>query len=119
MSSNSGEEIHQMKRSRLDHPSGWLEITRYETVRLLIDALLEVPPDHRFNKSALQRRTGVSRESIREHLPLLVECGILIEHDSGPWPEYQLNSDGKVTKELFALNSAVNSVLAGEPKNAP
>lgn len=105
------------KQARLDNPSGWLKLTRYQTVRLLIDALLESSPGHEFNKTELERRTGVSREAIREHLPLLVEMGVVEEVNESGWPEYKLNDEGKVTKELFELNSAVNSVLAGEPKN--
>ncbi|WP_460922713.1 winged helix-turn-helix domain-containing protein [Salinarchaeum chitinilyticum] len=116
MPTEDGSEF-DMKQSRLDNPSGWIELTRYETVRLLIDALLEAPPGYQFNKSELERRTGVSREAIREHLPRLIELGIVERLESGAWPEYQLNDDGKVTKELFELNSAVNSVLSGEPKS--
>jgi DNA-binding transcriptional ArsR family regulator len=106
------------KQARLDDPSGWIELTRYQTVRLLIDALLESSPNHQFNKSELERRTGMSRESIREHIPRLIELGIIEEVENGGWPEYRLNDDGKVTKELFELNSAVNSVLAGESKES-
>lgn len=104
------------KQSRLDDPSGWLKLTRYESVRLIIDALLEAPPDYRFNKSELTRRSGLSREAIREHIPLLVELGVVREVDTEAWQEYELNSNGKVTKELFELNSALNSVLSGESK---
>ena len=116
MTSTGGDEF-DMKESRLAQPSGWIKLTRYETVRLVIDALLEAPPEYRFNKSELARRAGVSTEAIREHLDTLIDLGVVEEVDGSEWPEYQLNDEGKVTKELFELNSAVNSVLAGEPKN--
>jgi len=116
MTSNDETEF-DMKQSRLDNPSGWIALTRYETVRLLVDALLEAPPEYQFNKSELERRTGVSAEAIRKHLPTLIEMGIVEEVEGSEWPEYRLNDDGKVPKELFELNSAVNSVLGGEPKN--
>ena len=107
-----------MKKSRIEeHPSGWMKLTRYETVRLIVDALLEASPDHKFNKSELERRTGASREAIREHLPLLVELGVVEEINDGNWAEYKLNEDGKVTRELHRLSSALNSVLSGETKN--
>lgn len=112
----SGTSDFDIKQSRLDNPSAWVKLTHYESVRLIIDALLEAPPDYQFNKSELKRRTGLSREAIREHLPLLIELGVVREVDTEAWPEYQLNTDGKVTKELFALNSALNSVLSGESK---
>jgi len=113
----SDESGFDVKQARLSKSSGWLELTRYQTVRLLIDALLESSPGHKFNKSELERRTGVSRESIRERIPQLIELGVVEEVDDGGWPEYQLNDDGKVTKELFQLNSAANSVLSGGSKN--
>jgi len=112
----SGTSDFDMKQSRLDNPSAWVKFTRYESVRLIIDALLEAPPDYQFNKSELKRRTGLSREAIREHLPLLIDLGVIQEVDTESWPEYELNIDGKVTKELLALNSALNSVLGGESK---
>ena len=105
-----------VKQSRLDNPSGWVELTRYESVRLIIDALLEAPPDYQFNKSELKRRTGLSHETIREHLPFLIKLGVVEEVDTDAWQEYKLKTDGKVTKELFSLNSALNSVLSGESK---
>lgn len=117
MPSSGGDGEFDMKQSRLDNPSGWIELTRYETVRLLIDALLEAPPDYKFNKSELERRTGLSREAIRQHLPQLLELGVVEEIEGEEWAEYRLNSDGKVTRELLELNSAVNSVLSGEPKD--
>lgn len=116
MSQDTAESF-DAKKARLENPSGWIKLTQYETVRLLVDALLESPPGYQFNKSELERRTGVSRESIRNHLPLLVELGVIEEDTSGTWAEYSLNDDGKVTKELLELNSALNSVLSGEAKN--
>lgn len=116
MTSN-GETEFDVKQSRLNDPSGWIRLTRYETVRLLVDALLEAPPEYQFNKSELERRAGVSTEAIRKHLPTLIEMGVVEEVEGSGWTEYRLNDDGKVTKELFELNSAVNSVLGGEPKN--
>jgi DNA-binding transcriptional ArsR family regulator len=113
----SDESGFDAKQARLSKSSGWLELTRYQTVRLLIDALLESSPGHKFNKSELERRTGMSRESIRKHIPRLIELGVIEEVDDGGWPEYQLNDDGKVTKELFELNSAANSVLSGGQKD--
>lgn len=111
-----GTTDFDMKQSRLNDPSAWVKLTRYESVRLIIDALLEAPPDYQFNKSELKRRTGLSREAIREHLPLLIELGVVQKVDTEAWPEYELNDEGKVTKELFALNNALNSVLSGESK---
>jgi DNA-binding transcriptional ArsR family regulator len=104
------------KEFRLSNPSGWMTISRYETIRLIIDALLEAQPEHEFNKSELERRTGVSREAIRKHISTLIELGIVEQVDEKGWPEYKLKKNSKVVKELNELNSAINSVLSGETK---
>ena len=115
--SDDGHGDYDPKQARLERPSGWMELTRYETVRFIIDALLEASPEHKFNKSELERRSGVTREAIRDHIPFLIDLGVIEEVEDEGWPEYRLNSDSKVTRELQELNSAVNSVLAGESKN--
>lgn len=106
-----------IKQHRLEHPSGWMALVRYETVRLLIDALLESPPGTKFNKSELSRRTGSSRNSIQDHIGLLVELGVVDEIKDSGWAEYRLNDKGRVTTELFELNNAVNAVLSGQSKD--
>lgn len=113
-----GDEMDfDVKRHRLENPSGWMRLVRYETVRYLIDALLESPPEMPLNKSELSRRTGISRNSIKKHIELLVNLGVVEEIDDSGWAEYKLNDDGRVTIELFELNSAVNAVLSGQSKN--
>lgn len=107
------------KQARKDHPTGWMHLTRYPTTRFIIDTVLESGPSHEFNKSELSRRTGMTRDSIREHLPKLIELGVIEEIDDGGWAEYQLNEQGRVTQALFNLNNAVNAVLAGQSKNMP
>lgn len=106
-----------VKQNRLDHPTGWMALTRYETVRFIIDALLESSPGHKFNKSELARRTGLSREAIRDRIDFLVEIGVVNELSQSGWAEYELNDDGRVTTELFQLNNAVNAVLSGQSKD--
>lgn len=116
-STKDEEGDFDVKQHRLENPSGWMTLVRYETTRFLIDALLESPPGREFNKSELSRRTGLSRNSVKNHIKLLVELGVVDELDDSGWEEYKLNDDGRVTTELFELNSALNAVLAGQNKN--
>lgn len=37
-------EMNDTKRTRLEHPSGWLLLTRHESVQFVLDALLSYPP---------------------------------------------------------------------------
>lgn len=117
MGQKSAEEEFDMKQNRLERPTGWMKLTRYETVRFIVDALLESSPDHKFNKSELSRRTGMSREAIREHIPLLIDLGVVNKITDSGWAEYQLNGRNRVTKELLGLNSAINAIEAGQTKN--
>jgi len=59
----------------------------------------------------------MSREAIRERLPLLVELGVVREINREGWAEYELNNNSRITKELIRLNSAVNAVHSGQSKD--
>lgn len=116
-SRETGATDFDVKEHRFEDPSGWMRLVRYETTRFLVDALLEAPPGMAFNKSELSRRTGMSRNSIQDHVDLLVDLGVVEELDDSGWAEYRLNDAGRVTVELFELNSAVNAVLSGRSKD--
>lgn len=110
---NSG---HNQEGGRRTEPSPWLELTGNQTLPKVVDALLDAPPGKEFNKKELGDFAGVSRESIRAYIDVLVGFGIMEEvPDSSP-TRYRLNDRGKVTVELFELNSALNSVASGEAK---
>lgn len=99
-----------MKALRADHPSGWLLLTKSETVPFVIDALLEAEPGREFNQSQLAKAAGVHRNSLSKYLDLLLKLRVLeAVPDSRP-TRYRVNTEGPVTKELFHLNSAVNSI---------
>lgn len=106
-----------MKEARRRNPSGWMELTRNPSVTYMIDALIETPPDREFSKSELQRRSGVSRESIRKHFEVLSDLEIVEEVPRTD--RFRLNIEGVVTQELLELNSAVNHVRSrGETRPA-
>ncbi|MEZ3117280.1 winged helix-turn-helix domain-containing protein [Halobaculum sp. MBLA0147] len=102
------------KAARRENPSGWFALTRYETVRILIDALIESPPGYRFNKSEMERRTGVSREAIRKHIGFLEDLGVVTEVSNGQHAEYELNMSNAVMKEVIELNAEVGHTLSSE-----
>jgi len=106
-----------MKEIRREDPSGWLELTDNQTLPLVIDALMDAPPGKEYNKKELGDAAGLSRESIREYIDILLKFGIMTEvPDTNP-PRYKLNDRGKVTVSLFELNSALNSVGSGEERD--
>lgn len=113
----SGYDRKKMKNLRRKRPSAWLKLTDNQTLPLVIDALIDAPPGKEFNKKELGDYSGVSRESIREHIDVLLEFGVLKEVSNSSPTRYRLNDSGKVTVELFELNSALNAVGSGGSKN--
>ena len=37
------------KTLRKEHPSGWLYLTQHDAIPILVDALLDLPPEQEFN----------------------------------------------------------------------
>lgn len=94
--------------SRLEHPSGWLLLTKHDSVPIIIDALLCLPPRKEFNKTELADHAGVSRQSVTNHIDLLLDLDVLeAVPDSSP-TRYRMPRSS-VVEELFELNSALNA----------
>jgi hypothetical protein len=106
-----------MKEVRRRNPSGWLELSDGEGLPFVIDALLDAPPGREFNKTELGDRAGFTRETVRSYIDRLVELGIVEKVPDTDPQCYRLNKDGRVTQEVFDLNSAVNAVRAGQDKD--
>lgn len=103
-----------MKEVRRRNPSGWLELSDGEGLPFVIDALLDAHPGRGFNKTELGDRAGFTRETVRSYIDRLVELGVVEEVPDTDPQRYRLNEDGRVTQEIFDLNSAVNAVRAGQ-----
>lgn len=96
------------KELRLEHPSGWLYLTMNDSVPIIVDALLGLPPREEFNKTELADLSGVSRQSVTEHMDRLVTLDILeTVPDTSPTRYRVTRSD--VVRELHELNSALNA----------
>lgn len=102
------EEVKQMRR---DYPSGWLELSMYESIALMIDALIDAPPGYSFSNPELAGRAGISAESVRNHIGTLEELGIVKGIDDKS--KRQVNDESRVLREIFGLNDAVNAVRSG------
>lgn len=94
---------------REEHPTGWLVLTRYESIPYIIDALLDLPPRREFNQSELAEMADVSRQSVNRHLDLLLEIAI-IEPVEGTSPQrYRFNAENEVSQALIQLDGAMNA----------
>lgn len=96
------------KQARLEHPSGFLHLTRHESVPVIVDALLGLPPRREFNKTELADHAGVTRQSVGTHVDLLLELD-LIERVPDTSPQRYRVADTDVVRELQEFNSALNA----------
>ena len=96
------------KQLRLEHSTGWLLLAKHDSVCIIIDALLGLPPQSELNKTELAEHAGVSRQSVTDHIDLLLALDVLeAVPDTSP-TRYRM-PDSAVVKELFELNSALNA----------
>lgn len=110
-------EQGEVKRMRREHPSGWLELSMYESLALMIDAIVDAPPGYSFTNPELASRAGVSDESVRNHVGTLEELGVVIPSDESN--KYEVNEESRVLREIFGLNDAVNAVRSGADVSVP
>lgn len=97
------------KERRYKYPSGWLYLTQHESIPILIDALLDLPPRREFNKKELAEHAGVTRQTVGSYIPVLQELEI-VEAVPNTNPTRYRVTDSDVIKELYELNSALNTV---------
>jgi len=97
------------KELRKEHPSGWLYLTQHDAIPILVDALLDLPSNREFNKTELAEHAGVTRQTVGNYTEILLEVE-LIEEIPDTSPHRYRVADSNVVRELFELNSALNSV---------
>ena len=99
----------QKKELRKDHPSGWLHLTQHEAIPVLVDALLDLPPNREFNKTEFAAHAGVTRQTVGNYTDLLLEVELIEEVEHTTPRRYRL-AESEVVRELFEFNSALNAV---------
>ena len=104
-------EDKDTKKARLENPSGVLRLFQHESVPILIDAILTLPPGREFNKTEFAEHAGVTRQTVSNYIDLLVETDVVEEVPNTSPRRYRV-AKSEVVQELFELNSALN--VAGE-----
>jgi len=104
-------EEKDTKEARLENPSGVLHLFQHESVPILIDAALTLPPGREFNKTEFADHAGVTRQTVSNYIDLLLETEIVEEVPNTSPRRYRV-AKSDVVQELFELNSALN--VAGE-----
>ena len=96
------------KRARLENPSGFLHLTRQESLPILIDAVLDLPPGREFNKTEFADHAGVSRQTVGTHIDVLLETAV-VEPVPDTAPQRYRVADSDVVRAFFELNGAINA----------
>jgi hypothetical protein len=104
-------EDRDTKQARLEHPSGILHLMQHESIPILLDAILDLPPGREFNKSELADHAGVARQTVGTYTGLLLEVDIIEEVPNTTPRRYRVASS-EVVEELFAINGALNAAGA-------
>lgn len=104
---------HNAKSPRESNPSGWLVLTKNESAAKVVDALLDLPPTREFNQTELAEQADVSRQSVKNHLNLLLDIDVL-EKVEGTHPQrYRFNADSDVSEAIIKLDAAMNAAGPG------
>ncbi|WP_200531384.1 helix-turn-helix domain-containing protein [Halorubrum sp. LN27] len=96
------------KEARLENPSGVLYLFQHESVPILLDAILTLPPGREFTKTELADHAGVTRQTVSKYTDLLLETDIVEEIPNSSPRRYRV-AKSNVVQELFELNSALNA----------
>ncbi|ERH02613.1 MAG: hypothetical protein J07HN6_00651 [Halonotius sp. J07HN6] len=96
------------KEARLENPSGVLYLFQHESIPIIIDAILTLPPGREFTKTELADHAGVTRQTVSKYIDRLLDLDI-IEPVPNTSPRRYRVADSDVVEELFALNSALNT----------
>lgn len=70
-------EERDTKEARFEHPSGVLYLTQHESVPILLDAVLDLPPGREFNESEFAAHAGVTRQTVGNDIDLLPEVEVV------------------------------------------
>lgn len=93
---------------RSEYPSGWLAIAENRSIALVVDALLDLPERREFTKTELAEMSGVSRQSVYNHLDFLLAIGVIEPVVETSPRRYRFEPESDVSQALVELDGAVN-----------
>ena len=103
---------------RGNHPSGWLAITRHDSIPKMIDAMLDLPPHREFNQTELAEMAGVSRQSVSRHLGFLLDIEVIEPVENTSPQRFRFDPENEISQALIQLDGAMNAVGADLRENA-
>lgn len=108
MPATTSNEDLDTKAARYRHPSGILYLLGQDSVPIILDALLDLPPGREFNKTEFADHAGLTRQTVATHLDRLVETDV-VETVPETSPQRYRMTESPVVQELYEFNSAINA----------
>ncbi|MCO8266555.1 winged helix-turn-helix domain-containing protein [Haloferax sp. AB510] len=105
----SNDPNNVVDRTQAEDPAGWLVLTQNDSAAKIIDALIKKKVRREMNKSEIADISGVSRQSVLNHIDLLIEIGVLDKVQRTKPQRYQFNLDSDVCKAVTRLDAAMHS----------
>lgn len=96
-----------------------MELARYETLVLALDALLETPAVREFTLQELADQAGTTPKSLDNRIDSLVELSVVEPVERDGELQYTLNADSPIVDRLYELNVAVQRVRDGDSEAPP
>ncbi|WP_137286218.1 hypothetical protein [Halorussus salinisoli] len=94
--------------ARRSYPSGWLWLTGEESIRTLLDALLDADSDARYGVDDLASRSDCSETAVEEAIEALISLGVVVADEGA----YRINDYAIVYHAAGELSAAVEATDA-------
>lgn len=94
-----------------DYPSGWVQLTQDTELVLLIDAILDSPPEDKFTRNVIQNQTGINGDVLTEKMNVLADLGVITfcSEDEDEWYKVTSTIESDVLKAITKVNSIMNA----------
>lgn len=90
------------------YKTGWRVLTGNQSVVKMIDTLLDFPPHKEVTKTELAELSGVSRQSVHNHIDLLVYIDVIEPVPETSPQRYRFNHESEVSEAIIRLEGAMN-----------
>lgn len=99
-----------------EHPSGWVKLTQDTELVLLIDAILDSPPEDKFSRNVIQNQTGISGDVLTEKMNVIADLGVITfcSEDEDEWYKVTSTMESDMLKAVTRVNSIMNAYYSDE-----
>lgn len=90
------------------YETGWRVLTGHQSVVKMIDTLLDFHPHKEVTKTELAELSGVSRQSVHNHIDLLIHIDVVEPVPDTSPQRYRFDHESEVSEAIIRLEGAMN-----------